>query len=128
MCRSIRRERWLRFPMEEKPSIYENFGVHNLRPVVRLMDGELFDLSNEANYHITLRMKTESGFSTEEAEKERNEMIRPPVRCRIMVVDDMKTNLQMLRGILEPLYDVILMKSGHQALLYLKNIRRRIWC
>ncbi len=102
--------------------IYENFGVHNLRPVVRLMDGELLDLSNEANYHITLRMKTESGFSTEEAEKERNEMIRPPVRCRIMVVDDMKTNLQMLRGILEPLYDVILMKSGHQALLYLKNI------
>ena len=59
--------------------IYENFGVHNLRPVVRLMDGELLDLSNEANYHITLRMKTESGFSTEEAEKERNEMIRPPV-------------------------------------------------
>ena len=54
--------------------IYENFGVHNLRPVVRLMDGELLDLSNEANYHITLRMKTESGFSTEEAEKERNEM------------------------------------------------------
>lgn len=101
--------------------IYENFGVHNLRPVVRLMDGELLDLSNEANYHITLRMKTESGFSTEEAEKERNEMIRPPVRCRIMVVDDMKTNLQMLRGILEPLYDVILMKSGHQALLYLKK-------
>ena len=49
--------------------IYENFGVHNLRPVVRLMDGELLDLSNEANYHITLRMKTESGFSTEEAEK-----------------------------------------------------------
>ena len=101
--------------------IYENFGVHNLRPVVRLMDGELLDLSNEANYHITLRMKMESGFSTEEAEKERNEMIRPPVRCRIMVVDDMKTNLQMLRGILEPLYDVILMKSGHQALLYLKK-------
>ncbi len=33
----------------------------------------------------------------------------------------MKTNLQMLRGILEPLYDVILMKSGHQALLYLKK-------
>ena len=87
--------------------IYENFGVHNLRPVVRLMDGELLDLSNEANYHITLRMKMESGFSTEEAEKERNEMIRPPVRCRIMVVDDMKTNLQMLRGILEPLYDVL---------------------
>ena len=38
-----------------------------------------------------------------------------------MVVDDMKTNLQMLRGILEPLYDVILMKSGYQALLYLKK-------
>ena len=101
--------------------IYENFGVHNLRPVVRLMDGELLDLSNDANFHITLRMKTETDFSTEEAEKERNEMIRPPVRYRIMVVDDMKTNLQMLRGILEPLYDVILMKSSHKALLYLKK-------
>ena len=77
MCRSIRRERWLRFPMEEKPSSIKNLAGINLRPVVRLMDGELLDISNEANYHITLRMKTESGFSTEEAEKERNEMIRP---------------------------------------------------
>lgn len=36
----------------------------------------------------------------------------------------MKTNLEALRGILENLYDVVLVKSGRQALLYLDKNER----
>ena len=48
-------------------------------------------------------------------------MIQPFKRYKLAVVDDMKTNLEALRGILEHLYDVILLKSGRQALLYLEK-------
>lgn len=101
--------------------IYENYGLHNLRPVVRLMNGEMLDLINEEYFHITLTPQREEEIATEQAERERSEMIKPLKRYRIMVVDDMKTNLQMLRGILEPLYEVTLLKSGKQALMYLKK-------
>ena len=101
--------------------IYENFGIHNLRPVVRLMNGDMLDLAEEQYFHITLASQRELELSAEEAERGRSEMIKPLQRYRIMIVDDMKTNLQMLRGILEPLYEVILIKSGQQALMYLKK-------
>lgn len=102
--------------------IYENSAMHNLRPIVRLMDGTLLDLLSNKNLHLTLKdAKEEVQSAPEIQEQERNEMIKPLKRYRIMVVDDMKTNLQMLRGILEHLYDVILVKSGKQALLYLEK-------
>ena len=102
--------------------IYENAGMHNLRPIVRLMDGSLLDLLASENMHLTLKNAGDEKQSTPEIqEHERSEMIKPLKRYRIMVVDDMKTNLQMLRGILEHLYDVILIKSGSQALMYLEK-------
>lgn len=106
---------------EREGIVYENSGLHNLRPIVRLMDGTMLDLTDENNFRITLTPQREEKISTEQAEQERSEMIEPLKRYRIMVVDDMKTNLQMLRGILEPLYEVTLLKSGRQALLYLKK-------
>jgi CheY-like chemotaxis protein len=48
-------------------------------------------------------------------------MIAPMKKYHVVVVDDMKTNLQMLRGILENLYEVTLLKSGRQALLYMEK-------
>lgn len=99
--------------------IFENFGIHNLRPIVRLMNGEMLDLAEEQYFHITLTSQRDIELS--EAERGRSEMVKPLKRHRIMVVDDMKTNLQMLRGILEPLYEVVLIKSGKQALMYLKK-------
>ena len=51
-------------------------------------------------------------------------MLQPFKRYRLLVVDDMKTNLEALRGILENLYDVVLVKSGRQALLYLDKNER----
>lgn len=102
--------------------IYENSGIHNLRPILRLMDGWLLDLTKSENLHLTLMPVGEAlSMSPEEAERERKEMIKPLTRYHIMAVDDMKTNLQMLRGILEPFYDVTLVKSGNQALMYLKK-------
>lgn len=105
--------------------IYENAGVHNLRPIIRLMNGKLLDLTRTENFDITL-MVPSADFETspELTERERDEMIKPIRRCRILAVDDMKTNLQMLRGILEHIYDVTLVKSGRQALLYLEKNER----
>lgn len=101
--------------------IYENSGMHNLRPIVRLMDGELLDLAQAENFGITLMVPAGAELSPEESERTRNEMIKPLKRYHILAVDDMKTNLQMLRGILEHIYDVTLVKSGRQALLYLEK-------
>ncbi|MBO5292902.1 MAG: response regulator [Lachnospiraceae bacterium] len=101
--------------------IYENSGFHNLRPILRMLDGSMIDLM--ASEYLNLTIITSSSnicFSPEEAEKDRENMIHHK-RYRIMVVDDMKTNLHMLREILEPIYDVALLKSGAQALLYLQK-------
>ena len=41
------------------------------------------------------------------------------IRYKVMVVDDMATNLHMLKDILGGKYDVILLKSGRQAVSYI---------
>jgi len=48
-------------------------------------------------------------------------MIRPWVRYRILAVDDMKTNLQLLQEVLGSLYELVLVKSGRQALIYIEK-------
>lgn len=101
-----------------KGIIYKNEGVHNLRPVVRLYDGTLIDLAEPENFSITIKNEEEMSIS-ESYEKERMEMISETVRHKIMVVDDMKTNLQMMMDMLGDEYDMILAKSGQQALTYI---------
>lgn len=102
--------------------IYENTGFHNLRPIIKVLDGSLVDLTALDNLSLVIMpMTNEKVFSPEESEEKRQEMIQEHKRYRIMAVDDMKTNLQMLREVLEPLYDVVLLKSGAQALLYLEK-------
>ncbi len=102
--------------------IYENAGVHNLRPIIRLFDGTLLDMTEKQNLSLTLSTGRQNEMiPTEDAEESRKEMLREWKRYRIMAVDDMKTNLQMIRGILDSLYDVTLIKSGSQALHYLEK-------
>lgn len=101
--------------------IVENGGLHNLRPIVRLLDGTTIDLLDKNNLDITLLGATDLKAFNPEAEDERMEMIKDFHRYRVLVVDDMMTNLQLLRGILEHMYDVTLVKSGKQALAYLKK-------
>lgn len=101
--------------------IVENGGYHNLRPIIRLLDGTTIDLMEKNFWNITiLRATNMESFSPEE-EEERKEMIKDFHHYKVLIVDDMITNLQMLRGILEYLFDVTLVKSGKQALAYLKK-------
>lgn len=77
------------------------------------------NLSQPDNFNITITIDKELAVS-EEYEKERKEMIEEaPVRYKILVVDDMKSNLQMIQEILGDEYDLILAKSGAQALSYI---------
>ena len=105
-----------------KGIIYENSGVHNLRPIIRLMNGRLLDLMETENFHLTLKSGMgETVVSPEYGERERDEMIKPLPRYHIMAVDDMKTNLQMLKSILEEFYELTLVKSGKQAIKFLEK-------
>ena len=102
--------------------IMENTEYHNLRPVVKLTDGTVLDLTARENFNITVKNAVgEEMGETEKDEASRQEMIQPFKRYRIVVVDDMKTNLEALRSILENLYEVTLLKSGRQALLYIEK-------
>ena len=56
--------------------IYENSGVHNLRPIVRLYDGDLIDLSEPSNMMFTLSSTREDIVSaSSEFEEARKKMI-----------------------------------------------------
>lgn len=102
--------------------IMENTDYHNLRPVVKLFDGTILDLTARDNLNITVKNAVgEEVGETEKEEAQRQKMIQPLKRYRIVAVDDMKTNLEALRSILENLYDVVLLKSGRQALLYFEK-------
>lgn len=98
--------------------IMENTGIHNLRPVVRLYDGSILDLAEPAYFNMTIQLKNYRRIS-EKYEQERKEMLGESKRQRILVVDDMKTNLQMMQDMLGEQYDLILAKSGQQAIAYI---------
>lgn len=58
--------------------IYENGGEHNLRPMVRLLSGEMLDLSYKDNLNIVIAPPEWQGsVSKEELELERLSMIKP---------------------------------------------------
>lgn len=102
--------------------ICENAGIHNLRPVIRLMTGQKLDLCEKGNLNLTI-MTPESAEAAVQVgeEEERREMLHEAGKRRIMVVDDMKTNLQAIREMLEDTYALTLLKSGIQALSYLEK-------
>ena len=102
--------------------IFENSGAHNLRPILVLEDGKKLDLMDNSNLNITILPPDElEVISPEQAEPGRAKMLGEMKRQRIMVVDDMKTNLEAMRGILENTYALTLCKSGKQALTYLQK-------
>ena len=98
--------------------IFDNVGHHNLRPVIRLTDGTMFDLEDEENLNVTIIHDAEEE-DVVESELARKQMLREAKRYKVVVVDDMNTNLQLARGMLKNLYDVSLFKSGQQLLDYL---------
>lgn len=58
--------------------IYENAGMHNLRPIIRLFDGDLLDLAEKENLNIDIEAPEWKGeVSQEQLELERLKMIQP---------------------------------------------------
>ena len=100
--------------------ISKNTGDHNLRPEVRLYDGSLIDLSKPEYFNMTVQLKDANSISVE-YENQRKEMLGLVKRQRVLVVDDMKTNLQMMQDMLGDSYDLVLAKSGAQALAYIEK-------
>lgn len=114
----------------KKAIVVDNTDGRNLRPIVRTIDvGQDIDLSDRLNLNITILPNDTdaSGEFSEKSEAERKEMIKEVeiVRHKVMIVDDMATNLHMLKDILSNKYDVTLLKSGHQAVKYIAQNTER---
>lgn len=100
--------------------VVANKGNNTLRPVVRKLDNrETIDLSLREN--LTIAIYSPDPTELQRSEENRQDMLEAAVHRRIIIVDDMKTNLQMLREILEPEYKVIPFKAGGQLLKYLEG-------
>ena len=82
----------------------------------------MLDLESPENLSITIVTSTdETAPVTENAENARRQMVNPGKKYHIVAVDDMKSNLIQLDEDLKHLYDMTLLKSGAQAVLYLKK-------
>ncbi len=98
--------------------IYENDGAHNMRPVIKLHNGKFLDLTERENFTLNIVQTGEAKAVSIENEKARQSMLQSARKFRLMIVDDMKPNLIMLRGILGDRYDLILKESGQEAIDY----------
>ena len=105
--------------------VVDNQGEHTFRPLVRLMDGTTIDLN--AKHYLNLTIE-DIGIEriSEEYEQERREMIGQGNKPTVAIVDDMRTNLEELKGILSDEYNCILLKSGYQALAYTKKQQKKL--
>ena len=102
--------------------IVENAGNRNLRPLIRVLDGTMIDLLNPSYYNLTiLRSANEEIVDPCAEEEERRKMLTPSKKYRIMLIDDVLVNLQTIRGFLQNAYELSLLTSVRQALLYLKR-------
>lgn len=102
--------------------IYDNTGNRNLRPILRMMDGELLDLQSPDNLNITIITSTDEAeeaiLNTEQARKE---MIAPKKRYHIVAIDHIKSNLEKFDEDLKHRYDMTLLKTAAQAFLYISK-------
>ena len=102
--------------------IVENAGSRNLRPLLRLLDGTMLELSDQSNFNLTiLRGTNEEVVDPCVEETERRKMLMPFKKYHIMIIDDMLINLHSFRGFLQNAYDLNLQTSVAQALLHLKR-------
>ena len=99
--------------------IYDNSGMNNLRPIVRLMNGTKLDLMALDNLNITiLPSKTIAVATPEDDEYAKDSTMRR--RYKIYVVDDMQANLVMLEEMLGDAYQVSCFHSGTEVLAQLQ--------
>ncbi len=106
----------------ERAIVKDNRGNHNLRPVIRLFDGSEMDLSKAENSDIIINtLGSADKDELADSEQKRQEMVGEDNRPRIVAVDDMVTNLQMIRDIIGDRYNAVYLKSGQQALRYFEK-------
>ncbi|MGN0412475.1 MAG: HD domain-containing phosphohydrolase [Lachnospiraceae bacterium] len=102
--------------------VFDNVGFHNLRPILRLMDGTMLDLADAGNLSLAIVQGDDNTIKEHiSSEMGRQKMTETVEKYEIMVVDDLKTNLQVIRGILEPTYKAKYFKSGKQAVSYIEK-------
>jgi response regulator RpfG family c-di-GMP phosphodiesterase len=102
--------------------IVDNAGTRNLRPLIRRLDGTPLDLQDPQNYCITIIKETnESIMDPLVAEEERKKMLVPIKEYNILVVDDMVTNLQIVKKMLDNTYELCLAKSCEEAIYEIKG-------
>lgn len=101
--------------------VLKNFAENQLRPKLRLMNGEILDLRNgKENRNITI--VRQAGYNAMVADDiEKNEKGRIHGKKHILIVDDMVASLREMKKILEGRYKVSLAKSGMQAIDFLQT-------
>ena len=100
--------------------VYENSGVNNLRPILRLMNGSMLDLTSKDCLNITIVPDKNAVVAV----PDQDEFAKDPTmrrRYHIYVVDDMEVNLTMLEDILKDVYQVSLFRSGGEVIDQLKK-------
>lgn len=100
--------------------VYENSGVNNLRPILRLMNGSMLDLTSKDCLNLTIVPDKNAVVAV----PDQDEFAQDPTmrrRYHIYVVDDMEVNLTMLEDILKDVYQVSLFRSGGEVIDQLKK-------
>lgn len=102
--------------------IYDNTGAHNLRPILRLITGDFIDLLEPEYLNLTLSAIYDGAVAVTEAfERERELMVNPEKKYKVLVVDDKKGSREQIKSALEEEYDVELIRSGAQAVKYMQK-------
>lgn len=102
--------------------IYDNTGAHNLRPILRLITGEYIDMQEPQHMNLTLTAIYDDAVEVLEVyEREREMMVNPEKRYKVLVVDDKQLSREQIKEALEDEYDIELMRSGTQAVKYIQK-------
>lgn len=102
--------------------IYDNTGAHNLRPVLRLITGDFVDMQAPENLRLTVAAIYDDAVEVTEAyEREREMMLNPEKRYKVLVVDDKQGSREQIKNALEDEYDIELIRSGAQAVKYIQK-------
>ena len=112
----------------EHAIVLENSGENNLRPKIRLIDSHK-EINLAERKYITLTFYTGDEWEhRKQVERERDrEKIKKGIaiaKKRLLVVDDMKMNRVLLKGILEKEYELKFAESGEEAVNIIRTDKR----
>lgn len=104
--------------------VVENHLGNPLRPTVRFLDGTEMDMSDSsAGINITIINQADTKTIDEQEMVEFEEERKSRELKSILVVDDMVTSIRSVKSALDGLYKIIAVRSGEEALQYLKKSR-----